>query len=251
MPALPPAPHSPGALTPSAREDGPLGSFERPVYFVSDLHLFARRSRGESAHERLRTLASAASHIVLGGDIFDFRWSVLGGSDDTALAACRWLESLGESRPDCRFEYVLGNHDACPVFRDALVDSVARCANLRVHESGLHLGRAFFTHGDCVLARRGEPRPRALPAVLHRAYDVAVHARLHRTLSLVAHPRRRTLRQLHRFVESHPTASEIDHVYFGHTHRPLRGAEFRGRRYYNGGAAVQGCEFEILEARVA
>lgn len=228
-----------------------LGSIDRPVYFVSDLHLFARRSRGASAHERLRALASTASHIVLGGDIFDFRWSVLGGSHATARAACRWLESLGESRPDCRFEYVLGNHDACPVFRDALGEAVERGANLAVHESGLHLGRAFFTHGDCVAAREGEPRARSLPGVLHRAYDVAVQARLHRTLSLVAHPTRRTLRQLHRFVESHPTAAEIDHVYFGHTHRPMRGTEFRGRRYFNGGAAVRGCEFEILEARVA
>ncbi len=44
-------------------------------YFVSDLHLFANRSDAHRYLEEIALAASQAEAFVLGGDIFDFRWS--------------------------------------------------------------------------------------------------------------------------------------------------------------------------------
>ena len=44
-------------------------------YFVSDLHLFANRSNAHRYLEEIALAASQAEVFVLGGDIFDFRWS--------------------------------------------------------------------------------------------------------------------------------------------------------------------------------
>ena len=89
-------------------------------YFVSDLHLFANRS---NAHRYLAQIAIAASQadvFVLGGDIFDFRWSSLPTARAVGRAA-EWLDALLASSPACQFHLVLGNHDYHQVFIDRLV----------------------------------------------------------------------------------------------------------------------------------
>ena len=46
-----------------------------PVCFVSDLHLFSHRSRGHLIDEQIMEAARRSRVCVLGGDIFDFKWS--------------------------------------------------------------------------------------------------------------------------------------------------------------------------------
>ncbi|HTN77248.1 MAG TPA: metallophosphoesterase, partial [Pirellulaceae bacterium] len=82
-----------------------------PSYFVSDLHLFSRRSQAQRYRDQLHATARDAKVFVLGGDIFDFRWSMLKSVEVTVDAAIIWLEELIAPHPDCQFHFVLGNHD--------------------------------------------------------------------------------------------------------------------------------------------
>ncbi|MBX3438851.1 MAG: hypothetical protein KF861_15270, partial [Planctomycetaceae bacterium] len=62
--------------------------------FVSDLHLFANRSRADRYLEAIERAADAADLCILGGDIFDFRWSTLPSTEATVESAVAWLRAL-------------------------------------------------------------------------------------------------------------------------------------------------------------
>ena len=51
------------------------------------------------------------SCIVLGGDIFDFRWSDLGSHDDSLKQAQDWLEHLINHAGQAQVVFLPGNHD--------------------------------------------------------------------------------------------------------------------------------------------
>ena len=70
--------------------------------FVSDLHLFANRSRGARHLDAIRKTAERSKLCVLGGDIFDFKWSTLPSDGHSVDEALRWLHELAVSVPGCR-----------------------------------------------------------------------------------------------------------------------------------------------------
>ncbi len=110
-------------------------------YFVADLHLFANRSYAHRYLEEITRKASQANTFVLGGDIFDFRWSripILKAVD----RAARWLEELARACPDCQFHVVLGNHDYHRAFIDRLVELEQQLPNLVWHRYYVRLGPA-------------------------------------------------------------------------------------------------------------
>ncbi len=55
--------------------------------FISDLHLFSQRSIGQWHWEQQLASIESAEAVVLGGDIFDIRWSQRGNLDATIAAA--------------------------------------------------------------------------------------------------------------------------------------------------------------------
>ena len=81
------------------------------TFFVSDLHLCSRRSQAPRHEAAIHAAAARASTFVLGGDIFDFRWSTLPTADETVRHAIRWLDDLVASHPQCDFHFIQGNHD--------------------------------------------------------------------------------------------------------------------------------------------
>ncbi len=82
--------------------------------FVSDLHVFSGRSVGESLGSGLQATYPNSQLLVLGGDIFDFKWSSMGGQG-TLLAAEKWLlQLLGQWQG--QVIYLAGNHDCSPQF---------------------------------------------------------------------------------------------------------------------------------------
>src|SRR5437899_488420 len=87
------------------------------TYFVSDLHLCSRRSRAELHMPAIHAAAGRANSFILGGDIFDFRWSTLPSADETVRHALRWLDDLVASHPLCDFQFIQGNHDALYNYR--------------------------------------------------------------------------------------------------------------------------------------
>jgi UDP-2,3-diacylglucosamine hydrolase len=79
--------------------------------FVSDLHLFSQRSIGQKHWEELHATLRNVNFLVLGGDIFDFRWSHFADPRSTTEAAEEWLSSLLSKHSHLRVAYVLGNHE--------------------------------------------------------------------------------------------------------------------------------------------
>ena len=230
------------------------------AYFVSDLHLFANRSEAERYRETIDAAAAHAAVFVLGGDIFDFRWSTLATIEQTVDAAVHWLQHLIAPCQSCQFHYLLGNHDYHRQFIHRL-DGLARTSgNLTWHRFFLRLGDNVFLHGDVAdrpttAAKLSRRRARWLHQKKRglfpsRCYDVAVRARLHKTLPHVMHPKwlvaRRVLAYLND-VGQGPDAG-VRHVYFGHTHCVLSGYPYGGLMFHNSGSAIKGLEFRILEA---
>jgi hypothetical protein len=148
-----------------------------------------------------------------------------------------------------------------PRFLAALAAYSAQRSNLHVHPYVLRLGKKVFLHGDVVdhpqmcqarltkhrehwgrdEARRGEIR--------NTLYDLAVQARLHTIAGSVAHPKKRAVHRLLGYLNrvGQGQASGTEHVYFGHTHRPLENYKYQGVTFHNPGAPIAGLEFRIVE----
>lgn len=228
--------------------------------FVSDLHLYSRRSQAGRYLSGLHAAAACSDMFVLGGDIFDFRWSTLPSPEETVRQALRWLDELVASHPRCQFHFVLGNHDCNRRFVAALETYSASRPNFAVHPYVLRLGDRLFLHGDAVDHPRMCPRRLAQRRqkwaaderrgpVRNALYDLAVTARLHRLASRVAHPRRRVVHRLLGYLAriGHGLEQGVQQVFFGHTHDALECYRYRGVTFHNPGAPMPGLKFRILQ----
>ena len=224
--------------------------------------MFARRSLAEQYEEEIHLAASRAHTLVLGGDIFDFKWSTLGSVHDTVGASLEWLHRLITPHPACRFEFILGNHDATPVFVEQLDTFAGQHSHFHWHRYYLRRESCLFLHGDIADGetnhdrledRRGRcGRDTPQHPTTHLLYEFAVRAHLHRLAGSVAHPEKRVLRHLLEYSNhiGHGPEDGIQHVYFGHIHRVLDGIKYGGLTFHNGGAAIRGIQFRIVEAKL-
>lgn len=231
-------------------------------YFVSDLHLFARRSRADEHVDAIRGAAADAHTFVLGGDIFDFRWTTLTSLDHTIDAAVEWLETLAGDHPHCEFHFVLGNHDHHHGFIERLGALADDTENLSWHPYFLRLGSSLFLHGDVadrkmsqqqLAARRDRFARHELTKgqLANALYDAAIEARLHLAVNRLAHPPQRVAKRIVSYLThiGHGPHNGLEDIYFGHTHAALRGFEYQGLRFHNGGAPIKGLEFQVLKTR--
>ena len=233
------------------------------TYFVSDLHLFCRRFDGERFWNRLLEVSKHATTVVLGGDIFDFRWTTRPTIEHSANEAIQMLTSLVQENRQCEFHYVLGNHDYHQSFVPRLERLTGDESNLSRHLYYLRLDRSLFLHGDVATRPMGpeqleNERRRWLhmcrkKRLANLAYDASVRVGLHKLAYHLAYPReaaaRRILAYLNQIGQG-PGAGVTD-VYFGHTHLALSDFECDGVRFHNCGAPIRGAGFRILEHVVA
>ncbi|MFO1094172.1 MAG: metallophosphoesterase [Planctomycetaceae bacterium] len=226
--------------------------------FVSDLHLFANRSRGARHLNAIRLAAARSQHCILGGDIFDFKWSTLPAGDHTLDAALSWLHDLAISVPDCRVHFLLGNHDYHPGLIARLPLLAQTLPNFEWERFFLRKGNTMFLHGDVadrkMTAARLEQRrlrfshkPRN--PLQHRAYDLLVNSQVHDVLPRAVYPKRLVARRILSYLEDigHGPETGLQHVYFGHTHRAVNGYKHRGLEFHNGGAPIGRSKYRILE----
>ncbi|MEX2357915.1 MAG: metallophosphoesterase [Pirellulaceae bacterium] len=230
-------------------------------YFLSDLHLFSLRSEAQKHELEIRARVADARTFVLGGDIFDFAWTIYPDIDSTINAAMDWLEALMEINPECEFHYLLGNHDCHPEFVEQLSELAQRSPNLQWDPYFLRIGSAVMLHGDVVHLRRttnyhlAQARSNKAAnetkrsAMRNHAYRMVVRARVHALVGKVANPKWFIARQIMQYLrnEGHPEESGLENVYFGHTHVPLADYDFSGVRFHNGGASISGLNFRIVE----
>lgn len=240
------------------------------VCFAADLHKFASRSDADAVEPELRRAIARSDRCVLGGDIFDFRWSTLGSPERTAGAAVEWLASLSGDFPQTRFSLLLGNHDHSEELIARLPALSDATPNFEWFGYYLRIGPAVFLHGDAADVRRrpslraGQDRlvkrrerslhhgRRGKRRTSHAAYRQFVRTRLHHLVPRVAYPKRRVVRRLAAYLEhlGLSAADGVRDVYFGHTHFPVDGHRHAGLTFHNGGAPIASRSFRILTAEL-
>jgi UDP-2,3-diacylglucosamine hydrolase len=227
------------------------------------LHLFANRSKADKYLEAMRSAAAEAAYFVLGGDIFDFCWARTRSHSHTVEKAVEWLRTLVEPCATCEFHYVLGNHDYHHRFVAELEELDRSLENFHGHRFYVRLGSNLFLHGDVAdrenhdavtLAAARDAwldAPRRGP-FLSRLYDVAVLARLHKPVPHLVFSKRTVTRRILKYLEQigQGPATGVTDVYFGHTHKPITNYQYGGLTFHNGGVAIKGMKFRILEAEV-
>ena len=231
-------------------------------YFLSDLHLFASRSSAKGIKPQINYAASQAHTLVLGGDIFDFKWSTHPSLEHTIAESIQWLDELVSSYPHCAFYFLLGNHDAHPQFVIELDRLAFRQPRLVWQPYVLRLGDCVFLHGDIVdgeqsdnalAARRSAAENKPSPhRTRHWLYDAVVRVRLHRfAVSIVVRPAL-VLKKLSRYLADHGLGRQngVTDVYFGHTHQDIDGVLCEGLTFHNGGASIKGLSFRIIETKL-
>ena len=230
------------------------------TYFVSDLHMYSGRSREERYLAQIESKASRADAFVLGGDIFDFRWSRMSSHEETAVRAVRWLGKLVTDCPDCRFHYVMGNHDYHQTLMDRFDHLAAKHDNFSWKPFYLRLGCSVFLHGDAAdrmatgeelaEARMRWLYKRKRGRVANRLYDLAVKRRLHMPVVHLARTKKTTAKRILAYLRDvgQGPSSGVTNVYFGHTHLAFTDFSFGGVTLHNCGAPMEGLHFQIIEA---
>ena len=230
--------------------------------FVSDLHRFSRRSEGDRYESAIQQAAKETDVLVLGGDIFDFKWSTLASQKETIREACLWLMDLASLNRRCEVHYVLGNHDFNDPFMEALDNLADDCPNFHWHCYYLQLGKTLFLHGDVadrfmdqdelVLRRQSWKKHGRPPAMYHDFYSLAINLGLHKLPAFFVHRSRQVAERLVYYIDCHPELdrNSISQVYFGHTHVAMEGYEFAGLKFHNGGAPMKGLKFCMIDAEI-
>ena len=232
-----------------------------PVCFVADLHLFSHRSRGHLIDEEILAAARRSQVCVLGGDIFDFKWSAHSSHEASLLAAVEWLCRLIEAVPECQFHFVLGNHDDLPALVALLPELATRYANFYWDRFYLRLGDTMFLHGDAAdrqmsHERLTDRRDRFSHARRHRLahglYGLLVRAHLHRLIPHAVYPPAIVADRLLKYLREvgHGPEEGVRQVCFGHTHRPLAAYQRGGLQFHNGGAPIGRAQYRIIEVQV-
>ncbi len=231
--------------------------------FVSDLHLFANRSRANGYLHTIQQAADTADVCILGGDIFDFRWSTLPSTEATVEAAVAWLHDLCQFAPQTNIQFLLGNHD----YHAALIERLPALAedvhNFEWHRFYIRMGDTVFLHGDVAdrkmtteqLEQRRERGSRhGQKSQYHsRAYDLVVKSRVHLLVPRAVYPRRIVARRIVSYLDhiGHGRDKGVRQVCFGHTHRPLQEYQYAGLLFHNGGAPIGTDHFRILDVEIA
>lgn len=231
--------------------------------FISDLHLLSRRSIGERCLEQLKPTLKKTDLLILGGDIFDFRWSHHGELTRSLKAAQEWLGELLTAEEHLRLIYLLGNHDCLPAMQEMLHQLAGETPNFCWSEHHLALDHCLFLHGDVLDAGLSHAKLTAYRSkfaeqhrergdIAHRLYDMVVATRMHHLPAQLLHHPTRVMRKLSNYLTSLNLSAEdgIKEVYFGHTHRPLAGTSYQGQLFFNSGSGVRHlpfrpCRFEF------
>jgi UDP-2,3-diacylglucosamine hydrolase len=231
------------------------------IAFVSDLHLFASRSSADSHFDAIVQAARISDHCVLGGDIFDFRWSIYPSAEATAEAAMKWLETFLEHTPGCSVHFLLGNHDDHPLLHERLPRLAAPENHFDWNRFYLRLGDTLFLHGDVadrtvtaagLEEQRNQFHHGSRSPLQHRLYKMAVQAHLHRLAPPAVYPKKRVARRILSYMEHIGQGPEtgVSHVCFGHTHRPVDNYHLGNVTFHNCGAPIGSAKFRIVRREV-
>ncbi|SHL28891.1 UDP-2,3-diacylglucosamine hydrolase [Desulfatibacillum alkenivorans DSM 16219] len=228
---------------------------------VSDLHMFAQRSKAHEMMSQIGDLIAKSDMLVLNGDTFDFRWTTLPSVDYTIKEAIDWIDGLSKSFPNCKIHVVCGNHDCRGEYLSALEDLIAKNASVSWYEHFMSMNNLLFLHGDCdtrhtkvdKFVHWSEPyeTSKKVSRVLALAYDQANKSGLTAFAQKLASPPHKASKKVFSYMsEIAPDILEhAEHVYFGHSHVPFSNYEYNGLHFHNTGCAVSSMEFNPIHFR--
>ena len=196
-------------------------------YVVSDLHIFTKWSSVERYMSDIHEAAADADFFVFNGDIFDFRWSTLGSSSQTAKSAIEWFTQICSEFPSCNFYYTLGNHDAHLNLLDPLMEFSEKTENFQWHDSFFQIGSSLFMHGDLIFTMRNvtpfkrkkfkkrEPVRSVIRSTYHRAIKMGAHH-----FASKIHAKERCARYVLKILKKkdRKKLEGVTDIYIGHTH---------------------------------
>jgi len=225
--------------------------------FVSDLHLFASRSSASAHFDELIRASRQSDECVLGGDIFDFRWSCFRSPERTADAAIDWLRDFLNSTDNCKVHFLLGNHDDHPLMHARLPHLELEYSRFTWSRFYYRMGDTLFLHGDvadrnmtaaCLEQQRNSFQHGTRSPLQHRLYQLAVQAHLHLLPPTAAYPRRKVARRILSYMNQIGQGPEtgVRHVCFGHTHRPVDDYHLGEITFHNCGAPIGAGKFRIV-----
>lgn len=230
------------------------------VCFLSDLHLFCDRSVAHSYFDEINRCVLNSDVCILGGDIFDFKWSRFDSIETAVEKARDWLLKLMASNSNCDFHYLLGNHDCFTPFVIRLSKLVDRHENLAMHPHTFRMGDAIFLHGDVIdcggtqsnleICRKKWSDQLPKSNVQNFAYNLVVQTGVHKIIARRLNSRQKVAATLMQYLNSIQRVDEnLRTVIYGHTHVQdrfsLDGIEFR-----NGGATIRGLPFEVVQLEI-
>ncbi len=227
------------------------------IAFASDLHLFAKRSTAQRHFDTLVQAARDSEEFVLGGDIFDFRWSRYGSAEATAEAAIDWLDEFISATNDCQIHFVFGNHDDHPLLHQRMPELQLRHGRFAWNRFYYRRGNTLFLHGDVAdrtmtAAALEEQRNRFehghRSPLHHTVYDLAIKAQLHRIAPPAVYPKKKVAKRILSYLEHVGEGPEtgLQHVCFGHTHRPVDHYRINGVTFHNCGAPIGAGKFRVV-----
>ncbi len=226
---------------------------------ISDLHLLARRSVGETLLNEIEPQLQRCEVLVLNGDTFDFRWSTLASEAASIDAAIAWVEAWAARFAGRKMHFIEGNHDCHGEFRQRLDDLAESLPQVHVHEQCLLLGDQLFLHGDCANRKMDvaamnsfrrswsvdKPRGRFSAAMYDFADKTGLCGQFHRRYFPQGIAVARVAHFLdHALPDWRASASDC---YFGHTHLPFRDHQHDGVRFHNTGSGICGMGFQPLQ----
>lgn len=226
-------------------------------FVFSDLHLFAQRCNNAVLEQVIQSIPENSDFLVLNGDIIDFRWSHHRKEDATIHAGLEWIKTLQSHLPKTKFYYVMGNHDCSQPWSRAL--DTLRSDSFQWSPTHFRLGNALFLHGDLPLEIKN-PFHRPLLETSHNMplkpvmvplYDAILAIHAHKILAAPFSPKlcssliSKTLSKY-----PHADSNGIEHIYFGHTHRPFHGYLYNRVHYYNTGSSIRHLKPNALRVQI-
>ncbi len=225
-------------------------------YVISDLHMFTQWTSVEKYMCDIRKAAADADFFVLNGDIFDFRWSTLGSSKKTAEVAKEWLRELCSEFSDCKFFYVLGNHDSHIKLLDSLSELADEMDNFNWHDSYFQIGSSLFMHGDLIFtmknvspfARKKFKKKEPIRSMIRSTYHRVIKMGAHNLISRL-HAKERCAKYVLKVLRKKDRAKlkEITDIYIGHTHMAFSNFKYKGYTFHNSGSAVHDLHCNMMK----
>ncbi len=230
---------------------------------TSDLHLFTKRSQPQLLLDKLYAQLPDCDILVLNGDIFDFRWTILPTIEHTIDEAERWLVSVMRDFPALELHYVLGNHDCYTEFVECLQGLEIHYPSFKTYEYYAQLGTILFLHGDCAnyamtfkhhaAARDSWRRCGKLPSICVGPYEMCDRLKITKLCHQICFPKSAVARRITHYLNTLPTGMppDICDIYLGHTHLPFQDFQWQDYRFHTTGSAIQGLDASLLRFEVA